>query len=313
MLGGKFVYDDDKDLCNTMYDLFDKLPAYSSLKTIIIDIDVPEIPEPKPGYGKIRVFCSWDTEYVDHWIAARFYQESPNGDLHTPQRDAVFCDMENVGTRRERWTGHPGTIQLGTRELTPEAPFECLIVQVCKMHTMPSTLSRLLADVRISKVWHGFAEDIENMRTLGLELRGCLKINNLSRRLLELQRDHDNHLQKPPLGHLLKLYLNLDRDTANYPEHHWDETILHPWKVRYGAYDTWAIHELMRNLIVRFYCELGKEEGKKEVVKVVGRNLEAFEIGGIKKVAWGGGMYISIFFLPVVNHCMGWKGRHDER
>ena len=145
---------------------------------------------------------------------------------------------------------------------------------------------RVMRDVRIIIIFHGFDGDVESLGQYGVEAAGCLQIGALHRALLEERKEMETHYyQNIQLTQLTSRWLGIELDKAYIRNRRWADRMLHPWKQRYASYDVWVFYELYRPLTMRLIDACGsKEAGKERVPKTVRSRLEEFESGGCYNV-----------------------------
>ncbi|KAJ3045571.1 hypothetical protein HDV00_009228 [Rhizophlyctis rosea] len=286
----RVVWPEDQCTIYTMSQLCHAMKADCSLRSLHLSVDVPPFPdeERQPKYKRVQVTVTLDVEVGEEWLSNTLYHRAEGGELTRPKKPAVFVDLEQFGTKENCWSGWPATIELGVPGPNEdEDDFRVLILQICKMKSTPSTLKRIVEDTRALKIFHGFRKDIELLRMLGFEPKHCVEINSLVHILLRLEKREHQHIPCPQIDFLVERYLGIELDEATLPPTKWNDTYIHPWKLRYGALDVWVLWGLYR-VIMRHLLGLPKQEEVQKFLKEeVAKRLLEFNVGGVDAVYIG--------------------------
>lgn len=230
-----------------------------------------------------EVTISYDPQVIEEWLQNRLYKRATGDQLCGVKESMVFMDMEQSGPREARYTGEPAVMQVGVPSQYG-GQFDVLMAHIKHMDTLPSTLVRMVEDERVLKMFHGFDTDIQHLKSLGLHPRACVQINSLSRLYLYRVALHNRHRNRLPLDHLIHQYLGLRKDQSTYPDRYWSDYFLHPYKIRYGAFNVWFLWRLWRNLVIRLKAVMGAETAHIAIRGMLSKRIEEFTIGGVEGV-----------------------------
>ncbi|KAJ3045588.1 hypothetical protein HDV00_009245 [Rhizophlyctis rosea] len=224
-----------------------------SARSVHLTFDTPPLPDRlDEGTRRLEVDVSLDVQFIEDWLQRKLYTKTPNGELYNPKKVATFLDMEQCGNQVNTNTGKPATLQIGVPGDDEELEdFDVLIIQLCHLWEVPSTLTRFINDTPILKIGHGMDKDLELLFELGLRPASFLEINALSRIFLITTNNNWHYHREPRLSMLTELYLNFSTDKATLPPTAWSDTVLHPWKTRYACFDCWVVYAIYRNIVRR--------------------------------------------------------------
>ncbi|KAJ3045820.1 hypothetical protein HK097_001108 [Rhizophlyctis rosea] len=222
----KSVVADDTTQYNVLREM-KQADDHHHMSTYTNVIDCPLVAREAWRREKCKLTVSWDPQEVDLWVQEHAYTRK-GGDLLDDKVYIVYIDMEQSGTPLEMHTGSPALIQIGIP--TPDDArhaFAVLFAHVWHMDRLPSTLLRLFADTRITKMFHGFRQDLIFLNRMGIDIRTAVQINSLARLCFQAQGLH--HLQRrfPRLKELARQFLNIDMDAATDGTY-WDDGVIHP-------------------------------------------------------------------------------------
>ncbi|KAJ3049976.1 hypothetical protein HK097_009027 [Rhizophlyctis rosea] len=236
-----------------------ELPPKSGLETYRFRVELPimaQIPGDKQP-SHMQLVLTKDVEEVERWIKHMFYNEIDDGSL--------------VGVKRTIGAS-------GDRELVDD--FMVILIQIGLMAIIPSTLTRFMADHRISKAFHGFEEDLVRLTELGIPPMSAFEVNSLSRLYLHKTQNYTLYSRFPKLTNLTKLYLDIEKDNPFKPHTAWHDERIHVWRCRYAGIDVWLLWGLVRHLSIRIKTVFGEEEGEKAMRREIGARMRKLEVGG---------------------------------
>ncbi|KAJ3046387.1 hypothetical protein HK097_000902 [Rhizophlyctis rosea] len=251
--------------------------------TFSLSVEIPPVAGEPYRILNITVTVTRDPDFADCWIINHFYRTDRHGSIVDVNKDVAFMDCEQTGNAGNNYTTEPATLQIGVPgdDETRNDHFEVLIVQLCQIDTIGSTLVRFMQDHRISKCWHGFYEDMNMLDRIGIHPHSSFQINALVYVYLEIIGEEHTHVALPRFGDLMYEYLGVDTDTAQYARRYWADLMIHPWKARYGAHDVYLPWKLYQNLVLRIKGEIEEEEDAESVIrKAVARRMVELELGG---------------------------------